>query len=226
MRRSFSRGFILLGLLSFLFCSMNLNAYFAGNMSECAFMGECDEEGDSTARTKSNSPGLGWLIAEGGGHFLQSLSDVHHLLGLVEASKNNGMDFNAFQDSVNAAIYNMESAKAIYSKLRSQAESITYNQEVINRLIEFDYNSFQIEAGFIPAIFTHVQMYLATGDVRGVYKQFYENAGDILERLETIKIDVGAGILPSLDHLWRLNQKCSEYKLFSQYVSEVFYKIK
>jgi hypothetical protein len=226
MRRAFSESVILLGLSTFLFCSMNLNAFYAGNESECAFLGECDNKGDSTARTASNCPSLSQFIAEGGSHFLQSLSDIHHLLGLMESSKGNGIDYKAFQDAVNAAISNMRSAQATYFQLKSQAAVIPYNQEVINRLIEFDYNSFQIEAGFIPAIFTHVQMYLVTGDVRGVYKQFYENAGDILERLETIKVDVDTSIFPNLVLLWRLNQKCSEYKLFGQYVSEVFYKIK
>jgi hypothetical protein len=93
-------------------------------------------------------------------------------------------------------------------------------------LIEFDYYGFQKQSDFIPFIFNQVQAYLAVGDVRGVYSRFYNNACDILEQLQKIKEEIDAEIMPDLSDLWKLNQKCSEYKIFAQYVAQVFYKLK
>jgi hypothetical protein len=120
----------------------------------------------------------------------------------------------------------MEKAQAAYLQLKNLAAITPYNQAVINQLIEFDYARFQKESGLIPSIFEKVKKYLVCGDIRGVYNEFYNNTGQILETLYTIKKDVDSGISPDIPTLWRINQRCSEYKLFSQYVAEVFYSLK
>jgi len=202
-----------------------LHAFMAGNESCNAFTSGCDTgNGDNTNRI--NSLSLGRWIAEGGGYFLQSIAGIHLLFSRVELSEVSGTDFQTFQVTINAAIDNMEKAQFAYWQLKNLAAFTPYNQAVISRLIEFDYPGFQIETGLIPSIFVKVQEYLARGDVRGIYNEFYYNTGHILKMLHTLKKDMDAGIFPNLAMLWRLNQRCSEYKLFAQYVAEVFYSLK
>jgi len=202
-----------------------LSAALAGNESCNAFTSGCDT-GNGANTNRVNSVSLGHLIAEGGGYFLQSIADIHLLFSRVELSEVSGTDFQTFQVTINTDIDNMEKAQVAYWQLKTFAASIPYNQAVISQLIEFDYPGFQLETGLIPSIFAKVQDYLARGDVRGIYNEFYNNTGQILEMLRTLKKDMDAGISPNLAMLWRLNQRCSEYKLFGQYVAEVFYRIK
>lgn len=206
----------------------SVNAFMAGNESDCAFLGNCGDKSESTARGKTaeSDYSLGQLIAAGGSAFLHSISDIHYLLGLVEASETTGLDVKAIQEAVKSAIKNMEQARSAYLKLKSLADVTPYNPVIITRLIEFDYKGFQKQFDLLPDIFDLVQVYLAAGDVRGVYAQFYENAGDILVRLLSVKQETDAGAMPDLQNLWKLNQKCAEYTIFAQYVAQVFYGLK
>jgi hypothetical protein len=238
MRWAFFKGTIVLFLVFTLIFGGHINAdpVYAGNESDCAFTNSCEDDdgtssGSSTSSGAASSPAstgatLGRLIAIGGGHFLQSLSDIHRFLGLIESSEATGADFEAIQEAVNAAILNMEKAQDTYYQLKGLAAITPYNQVVINRLIDFDFEGFQKQTGLLPTIFDQVRAYLAAGDVRGIYQRFYDQTGDLLERLRIIKSAVDGGQFPSLAIAWRLNQKCTEYKLFGQYVAEVFYKIK
>ncbi len=201
--------------------SFSLNAFMAGNESCNAFPEGCDPGG----RAKSG-PTIGSLIIEGGHYFLKSGSDMLLFLSLFEISELSGPDYDAMQSAINSAIENMEKAKNAYYQLKNLAAITPYNQEVISRLIEFDYAKYQKENGLIPAIFEKVREYLIIGDVRGVYNEFYCNTGQILDVLYDLKKDVDANTLPNLSTLWRINQKFSEVKLFSQYIAEVFYSMR
>lgn len=203
---------------------------YAGNESDCAFHNNCENGGSSGRSSVSgmvnDGVSLGRLIAEGGGYFLQALSETHRFLGLIESSEVTGPDISAIREAVNAAISNAEKAQEIYKQLINLAAVTPYNEVVIDRLMVFDFEGFQKQTGLLPVIFNRVWAYLGTGDVRGIYQRFYDNTGDILDRLTIIKSVVDSGQLPPMSVAWRLNQKCAEYKLFGQYVAEVFYKLK
>ena len=202
--------------------TVNLNAFMAGNESCTAFSGsQCDTGGRGTG-----TPTIGWLIAEGGGYFLESNSHMLLFLSKFEFSEITGPDFKALQESLDAAIDSMEKAQKTYFQLKDVAALTPYNPEVTLQLIEFDYARFQEENELVPVIFEKVKKYLITGDVRGVYSEFYSGTGQILETLTTLKKDIDAGVLPKLSSLWRINQKFSEVKLFAQYVAEVFFSTK
>ncbi len=215
--------FVIIGLLA---CTPGLMAYFAGNMSDCAFADSCGETDSGTSRSGSltNGQTMGRLVVDGGSHFLKSIADIHSLLSRLEASEVSEINFKSLQEAVNSAIESMSKAQASYLELKHMAAFTPYNETVINRLIEFDYSNFSNRARFIPSIFDIVKSYLSTGNVRGIYNQFHANSSDILQRLQSVKNDVDAGSFPKLSNVWRLNQKCSEYKLFGQYVARVFFK--
>ena len=165
-------------------------------------------------------------IIEGGGYLLQAGSDIHTLLSRVELSELSGLDFKGLQKTLDAAIDNLEKARENYYQLKNLAAVTPYNQDMITRLMEFNYDGFQRENGLIPSVFERVKRFLITGDLRGIYNEFYSNTGQILDTLYSLKKDVDAGIFPKIPTLWSLNQKFSEAKLMGQYTSMVFYAIK
>jgi len=175
--------------------------------------------------TLSVTPTIGGLIAEGGSTLLQSISDFNRFTSLYERSEIDGVDFKLMQAALSDAIANMEKAKAAYRSLKDLAAVTPYNWTIIDRLMGFDYYAFGRERGLIGSIFQKVEQYLTIGDVRGVFREFYIESGRLLELLYSLKRDADAFILPGLSTVWRLNQKVSEFKLFGQYVAEVFYAI-
>jgi hypothetical protein len=130
------------------------------------------------------------------------------------------------QKNLNAAISYLEQSRTTYLQLKNHAAVIPYNQEVISKLLSFDYDSFQQENGLFPVIFEKVKGFLAAGNVTGIYNEFYSYTGYILDLLYLLKKDIDAGIFPDISTVWSVNQKYSEFKLFGQYVAQVFYSIK
>jgi hypothetical protein len=145
---------------------------------------------------------------------------------MVESSEVTRPDYKGLKKNLNAAIYYMEQARATYFQLKNLAAVTVYNQEVIYRLINFDYNEFQGEKGLFPYVFSKVNDFLSIGDVTGVFNEFHLYTGKVLDLMYTMKKDIDAGIFPNLSTVWSVNQKYSEFKLFGQYVAQVFYSIK
>jgi hypothetical protein len=200
-----------------------LNAFMAGNESCLAFQQGC-LPGPGFSLTSGDS--IAGLIAQGGYYFLKASSNLDELLSLVEISEISGPDYPAMQTAAAYAADNMQKARDIYYRLKNLAAVSPYNQTVIVQLAAFDYTSFQKERLLIPVIFLKVKKFLCAGDVRGVYNEFYANAGKLAESLLSLKKDVDNGTLPGLSNLWRIQQGFAEDKLFSQYVAEVFYSLK
>lgn len=245
MKKAFPIIFIIFCLVF----SVQLQALMLGNESCDAFSGgtstasgkrglsstasddPCDPgtstiaSGDASIKTLSK-PTLGYLIAMGGGQFLQSTAYFHHFESYYELSEITGPDFKALQDNLDAAITSLEKAAYTYRQLKEQAALTPYNQTVINRLILFDYQIFQEKKDLNSIIFSQVWHFLAAGDVRGIYNQFYNKADQILDALYMLKEQVDAGVMPDVSNVWRLNQQYAEFKLFGQYVAEVFYSLK
>ncbi|UCH97352.1 MAG: hypothetical protein JSV88_11015, partial [Candidatus Aminicenantes bacterium] len=165
---------IIIFFLSIFFASsINLNSLMVLNESCKAFPRGCDS-GGGLAGLEGLKSGvtIGSLIAEGGTFFLKSSSDFDLFLSLVESSELSGPGYNALQAAINSAINNMEQARTTYFQLKNLADATPYDQEIISRLIEFNYTAFQLEHGLMPSIFEKVKTYLANGDVRGVYHEF------------------------------------------------------
>ncbi|NIM17272.1 MAG: hypothetical protein GTO45_35145 [Candidatus Aminicenantes bacterium] len=120
----------------------------------------------------------------------------------------------------------MEQARATYLQLKTLAAATPYNQEVIYKLINFDYDAFLQENRLFPSVFARVKGFLSVGNVTGVFNEFHLYTGQILDLLYTIKREVDAEIFPTLSTVWCVNQQYSEFKLFGQYVAQVFYSIK
>lgn len=214
---------------------VNINAAIAGNEGEKAYCGggsgnPCFPAPTNTSKSSVNDvveggPTIRELIVEAGGYLLQSCSDVNAFFNKIELAELYGPDYKSLKETLNAAIYHMEKARATYFQLKSLARVTPYNQEVISRLINFDYDAFQKENGLLSSVFVMVEDFLSVGDVTGVFNKFYSYSGQILDLLYTLKRYVAADIFPQIFNVWQVNQKYSEFKLFGQYIAQVFYSI-
>jgi len=202
--------------------SVHLNAAMAGNESDGAYSSPPPPKGVSSIR----SIALRQLIADGGSHFFKSAGHINQFFSLVESSEVTGPDYEGLQKNLNTAIFYMEQARTTYLQLKNQAALTPYNQEVISKLLDFDYDSFQQENGLLPVIFERVKGFLAVGNVTGIYNEFYSYTGYILDLLYLLKKDTDSEIFPEISIAWKVNQKYSEFKFFGQYVAQIFYSIK
>ena len=135
----------------FLVFSTNLNALMAGNESEGAYLPPPPAP-NGTASIRSIT--LRLLIADGGSRFFKSAGHINHFFSLVESSEVTGPDYKGLQKTLDAAIFYLEQARFTYLQLKNQAAGTPYNQEVISRLLNFDYDSCQQENGIFPDIST------------------------------------------------------------------------
>jgi hypothetical protein len=208
-------------LIAWLVFSVNISAALCGNEGEGAYGGSGENSGGSAA-----AGAIGNLIVKGGGFLFQSSADINTFFNKIELAELSGPDYEALQTSLNAAIEHMEQARATYLQLKTLAAVTPYNQEVIYKLINFDYDAFQQENGLFPSVFARVKDFLSIGNVTGVFNEFHLYTGQILDLLYTIKREVDAEIFPTLSTVWRVNQQYSGFKLFGQYAARVFYSIK
>ena len=214
--------------------SVNINALMIANESNGAYCGgntgnPCPPYTIKSSTESINEdytpPTIRELIIKGGGYILKSSSAANDFFNKIELAEISGPDYETLKKSLNAAIYNIENAREVYYQLKTLASVTPYNQEIIFKLVNFDYETFQQANDFFPKIFGKVKCLLAYGDVTGVYKELYSYTGQIMDLLYTIKRFIDAGIFPELCIVWDVNQKYSEVKLFGQYVARVFYSI-
>jgi hypothetical protein len=210
-------------LIVFLVFTVNIKAFMIANETNIAYSPPPPApNGTSSIRSIT----LDQLIADGGSRFFKSAGHIDQFFSLVESSEVTGPDYRGLQKNLDAAIYYLEQARTAYLQLKNQAAVTPYNQEVISRLLNFDYDSFQKENGFFPVIFEKVKGYLAAGDVTGIYNELHSYTGYILDLLYVLKKDIDAGTFPDISTVWNVNQKYSVFRLFGQYVAQVFYRIK
>jgi hypothetical protein len=209
---------VLIGAL--LFSVAPVHARMFGNTSESAY-----EDGDGASSTGEATLACSYTIEEliimGAKYYFKAHADINWLSEKVEIS-----DIYGAWQAVNSALANMETARYYYRELQYKANRTPYNQVVINKILEFDYNSFQEEHGLLKDVFSEVKSYLVVGDVRGIYRRTSEYFDNLINLLETIKGEVYWWKIPANKNMWNLNQVCAKTHMFGQYVARVFEEIK
>jgi len=209
---------------AFIFCAVPVHARLCGNSSDGAFAG-----GDGTSSTEGANLAclsIEELIIKGAEYFFKAQANINSLSEKVEISDLYGPDFYTLWWTVNSALDNMNIARYYYQELQYKANNTPYNQVVINKLLDFDYDSFQKQNSLIKDVFSEVKGYLEKGDVRGIYSRTSAYFDTITNTLETIKGELYAGKVPGNAHLWNLSQVCVKAHMFGQYVARIFDEIK
>ena len=213
---------VLIGAL--IFSAAPVHARLFSNHSDSAYNG-----GDGTSSTEGANLAclsIEELIIKGAEYFFKAHADINWLSEKVEISAIYGTDYYTLWWAVNSALDNMNMARYYYQELQYKANNTPYNQEVINKLLAFDYDSFQEQNSLIKDVFSEVKSYLVIGDVRGVYSRTSAYFDTLTSTLETIKGKLYAGKVLDNNHMWNLNQVCAKAHMFGQYVARVFDAIK
>jgi len=213
---------VLIGAL--FFGAAPVHARLFSNNSEGAYNG-----GDGTSSTEEASLAclsIGELIIKGAEYFFKAQADINLLSEKTEISDLYGVDFFNLWWAVNSALDNMSMARYYYQELRYKANRTPYNQVIISKLLDFDYDSFQEQNGLLEGVFSEVKGYLVNGDVRGVYSHISAHLDSLVNILKTIKRELDKGKVPGNNHMWNLNQVCAKAHMFGQYVARIFYAIK
>jgi len=212
---------IFMVLIGALFYAAPVHARLHSNSSDSAYEG-----GDGTSSTGEAILAcystIRELIIKGAEYFFKAHADINRLSEKVEISDIEDADYYTLWWAVNSALDNMNMARYYYQELRYKANKTPYNQVVINKLLAFDYDSFQEEHGLLKDVFSEVKGYLVKGDVRGIYDRTSAYFDTLTNILETIKGKLYAGKVPSNNHMWNLNQVCAKAHMFGQYAARIF----
>ena len=185
--------------------------------------GSGSSTGSSTSGGEINTISIEDSIVEGGGYYLKANSAIQTLLQMVEWQEIQGMDYNEFQHVLDIAISNMHSAIFAYQRLIFKAEVTPYNEDVLQKLSEFDYQSFMEENRLNHYIFGEVEEYLKYGNITGIFQRTYFNFFDIANRLYVIDAGISQNKLPDITIFRELNESAAELSIFGSYTARVFH---
>lgn len=199
--------------------------YFYANWPCILYNGQCPTPNSSQSSVQSLSPSLGKLSIEAAGFFLQSTSDFQAFLKKVELSEIYGANDEELIELITGAIENIQMAHSIYYRVWQMSNNLERNTMVLQKLIQFDYCLFNENKNFIPSIYNEVESYLKKGNMPGAFEKIYNDTGDILQLMESLKTNLEANSI-DIPLCWEVNHKLLESELFGQYISQIFSEIK
>jgi hypothetical protein len=196
--------------------NFNINAYICGNGAGEGY-GEGSDEKGSIIET---------YIIEGAAFFLKANSDIQLYLNRIELSVLNGTDYNEMMSILNSAYDNMAKAKESYDNLIKTAEVTSYNDVVIFKLSNFNYDEFAEKNSLNRTIFKEVEGYLGRGNINGAFRNIHTKFCEIIEKINFLKGKLSLNEMVEIKIYWKLNQDFCQTLLFGQYISEVFFAIR
>lgn len=158
-------------------------------------------------------------IIDGASLFLKSYADSLLFLNEGEISEKGEYRFNASLGYIESALSKLESSKSYYRKVIEIVSNIEYVQYKIDKLKNYDYDTFKSENFANSEILNLVKSYLSIGDVKGIYEKnldYIEIAGNILKK---IRDQLKNGYKPLVSDCWELLRVYSQTILFGNYAT-------
>jgi len=183
------------------------------NQGECFFVSiECSGGKDASIPGSFPVSMLGTLIADGACSYMDSYSCFLAYLKEYEAGNSDQKNalFKAYE--------NIIAADDIYIKIIEVSATYSYKETAIDRLKNFDYDTYGKTFDLNPRVFAQVRRLLAKGDVRGLFQEIEKRFRTLAGYLVTSRTE----IIPEKTDLWRINQTYAETLLFGQYAAEIF----
>ena len=162
----------------------------------------------------------------GAANLLQSYSDFLLLLNESELSALKGFDSVLAESFASTALAKLEVAQYNYYESITILSSRNFDETLIAKLVDFDYESFRILNELHSETMYRVAYYLSHGDVVGTYEAAYKDIGKMITNLSPILADLRVGVTPKLDKLQKVYQQYSDIMQFGYYVSLVFAEIR
>ncbi|MGD2085441.1 MAG: hypothetical protein PVH61_04575 [Candidatus Aminicenantes bacterium] len=156
-------------------------------------------------------------VIQGAIHFLQAKSQADLLLGEVELSAKQPLNYSSALVCTEKAIGELEKSINEYHQAITCARRGGYVKEVIKKFKNFNYDTFASESKLNRDVMAVVKAYFSAGNIIGVYQQYVEYLGEILITLHLIKDKLSADLLPDVSLSWQLLQQFSHASLFGNY---------
>jgi len=178
--------------------------------------------GDGVSGTAAINNPIEYYITLGAGYYLNANSNFQEFLKMVEVQDIEGIDFFALQNEAGSSLVNIQNAAFIYMILVRQAENTPYNETVITRLKDFDYQSFMLENNLNPVVFAEVEGFLQKGDITELLKKVHNDLVELAAMLKSVNGELALNRVPQLSDLWRINETFSRVSLFGSYTARIF----
>lgn len=156
-------------------------------------------------------------VIQGAIHFLQAKSQADLLLGEVETSAKQPLNYSSALICTEKAIGELEKSINEYHQAITCAKQAGYVNDVIQKFKNFNYDAFASENKLNRDIMAVVKAYFSGGNIIGVYQQYVEYLGEILITLHLIKDKLTSDLLPDVSLSWQLLQQFSHASLFGNY---------
>jgi len=156
-------------------------------------------------------------VIQGAVYFLQAKSQVYLLLGEVEKSAKQPLNYSSALVSTEKTIAEVEKSINEYDQAITCAKRAGYVNEVIQKFKNFNYDAFAAENKLNKDVMVVVKAYFSGGNIVGVYQQYVEYLGEILITLHLIKDKLTVDLLPDISLSWQLLQQFSHASLFGNY---------
>jgi hypothetical protein len=201
--------------LAILLLDMNVYSYIKSNGAGRGYV-----ETGSIADISNNS--IEALIIQGAGNYFSARSNIDTLLKMVELQDIQGLDTNVFTGEIDNAVTGMKNALQTYETLIKEAELTPYNETVVAKLKDFNYESFMISNGLVKDVFGEVENFLSNGDITGALKKTHTDFSQILMLLQNVKSELSSNRMADISVFWRLNETCARSDIFGSYVARIF----
>jgi hypothetical protein len=211
---------IILAVSIFILFNINAFSYVFFNGSETGYSG-----GTSNGIGISNIS-IEMLIIECSSYILKYQAYIQSFLNTIELQDTRVINYIDLNQLIKNALNHVLMARSNFEELIKAAESTPYNLDVINRLENFDYDSFMKEYNLNPYIIGTVKEYLVKGDITGTFKYTNVKLKEIALLIEKIQEEINAYRLPEISVCWKLNELCAETTLFGSYIARIFKTIK
>lgn len=182
-------------------------------------------EGESPGIQSGQYQTIEYYIQAGSSYYLEANSHVQTLLKMVEQQEIQGINYTEMQVVVHRALNYMQMAKEIYERLICKAEATPYNETVLSKLRDFDYESFVQNNGFNPILFDLVRHYLQNGDITGMFKRTCSDVRGMIELINITREAVSQYRLPEISIFRQLNEMQALSSVFGSYAARVFSEI-
>lgn len=217
MKKFFLTIFVLV-----IFSSLNFSFWY-GNRGDCMYYNTqtaCDQSTATTASVMNEGNKVSFFLSKASNYYLESYD---HFIGFLRNTEMEGLVITSENtEMLDNALISLKQSTSNYNGLLLEVSKISYNQHYVDKLIQFDYTTFQKKNGFNPLVFQKLQSLLQAGDVDGIWAIMRDETLIIHDELLLLKSDVAQH---NESQVRTLMSRYTDLLNFGQYAAACFYDI-
>ena len=210
---------VIMGVLILMLLNLNLTGIMWYNHTDISFQ---ESAGKGSCPSEKS---IRDYILKGAECFGGSYSSFLFFLKKIEEAERKYPDYNELRKVFNAAVEKMRQTRNVYKQLKQRSEVTPYNPVIIDKLSNFDYDTFSKKEKVTKSIFKQVEAFLNEGKIREMYGEALSHTEHILCMANAVSKKLEDDIFPGVPSLHALNQAYDRYMRFGKYAARVFEEI-